>query len=99
MAWAPTVRSPDAEPPSGAPPDFHARAVRCLAEPGIDQFRDLGSGLPVHASTHEVSQSPGTGGSFIHAGRHGQVRSTHLTSASEASRSRRRDREPVPVWP
>ncbi|MER5363435.1 SAM-dependent methyltransferase [Streptomyces sp. NPDC002785] len=36
---------------------FQARAVRYLAEQGVDQFLDLGTGLPVHDSTHEVAQS------------------------------------------
>ncbi|MFF3787902.1 SAM-dependent methyltransferase [Streptomyces sp. NPDC001933] len=36
---------------------FQARAVSYLAEAGIDQFLDLGTGLPVHDSTHEVAQS------------------------------------------
>ncbi|MFF3356738.1 SAM-dependent methyltransferase [Streptomyces sp. NPDC002917] len=36
---------------------FQARAVRYLAdEAGIDQFLDIGTGLPVQNSTHEVAQ-------------------------------------------
>lgn len=33
---------------------FHQRAARWLAEAGIDQFIDLGSGLPTQSNTHEV---------------------------------------------
>ncbi|MFB6878341.1 SAM-dependent methyltransferase [Streptomyces sp. NPDC056323] len=37
---------------------FQARAVRYLAdEAGITQFLDIGTGLPVQNSTHEVAQS------------------------------------------
>ncbi|GGT70280.1 hypothetical protein GCM10010207_80800 [Streptomyces atratus] len=36
---------------------FQARAVRYLAEAGISQFLDIGTGLPVQNSTHEVAQS------------------------------------------
>lgn len=33
---------------------FHQRAARWLAESGITQFIDLGSGLPTQSNTHEV---------------------------------------------
>ncbi|MER8090160.1 SAM-dependent methyltransferase [Streptomyces sp. NPDC094048] len=36
---------------------FQARAVRYLAEAGISQFLDIGTGLPVQNSTHEVAQN------------------------------------------
>jgi hypothetical protein len=35
---------------------FHQRAARWLAEQGIDQFIDIGSGLPTVGNTHEVVQ-------------------------------------------
>lgn len=35
---------------------FLGRAVRWLCEQGVDQFLDLGSGLPASGSTHEVAQ-------------------------------------------
>jgi hypothetical protein len=35
---------------------FHQRAARWLAERGIDQFIDIGSGLPTVGNTHEVVQ-------------------------------------------
>ncbi|HEY4019629.1 MAG TPA: SAM-dependent methyltransferase [Pseudonocardiaceae bacterium] len=35
---------------------FLRRAVRFLAESGIDQFLDLGSGIPTVGNTHEVAQ-------------------------------------------
>ena len=36
---------------------FLIRSVRYLAEQGIDQFLDLGSGLPTAQNTHQVAQS------------------------------------------
>ncbi|SFC44332.1 SAM-dependent methyltransferase [Streptomyces aidingensis] len=36
--------------------DFLVRGVRHLAEQGIDQFLDLGSGLPTAQNTHQVAQ-------------------------------------------
>lgn len=35
---------------------FLRRAVRALAEAGIDQFIDLRAGLPTQENTHEVAQ-------------------------------------------
>lgn len=35
---------------------FHQRAVRWLAEQGVRQFVDLGSGLPTQNNTHQVAQ-------------------------------------------
>ncbi|MFC1402161.1 MULTISPECIES: SAM-dependent methyltransferase [Streptacidiphilus] len=36
---------------------FLGRAVRFLAEQGIDQFLDIGTGIPAAGNTHEVAQS------------------------------------------
>jgi SAM-dependent methyltransferase len=36
---------------------FHGRAVRYLAEAGVRQFLDIGTGLPAPDNTHEVAQS------------------------------------------
>ena len=36
---------------------FIGRAVRCLTAEGIDQFLDIGSGLPSRQNVHEVAQS------------------------------------------
>jgi hypothetical protein len=36
---------------------FHGRAVRHLAEAGVRQFLDIGTGLPAPNNTHEVAQS------------------------------------------
>jgi hypothetical protein len=36
---------------------FLARVVRCLAEDGVRQFLDIGTGLPTANNTHEVAQS------------------------------------------
>jgi DNA-binding MarR family transcriptional regulator len=35
---------------------FLRRAVRYLAEKGVDQFVDIGSGLPTRGNTHEIAQ-------------------------------------------
>jgi SAM-dependent methyltransferase len=37
--------------------DFLVRAVRYLAEQGIDQFLDLGAGIPTSPNVHEVARS------------------------------------------
>jgi hypothetical protein len=36
--------------------DFLRRSVRCLAEAGVRQFLDIGTGLPVPDNTHEIAQ-------------------------------------------
>lgn len=36
--------------------DFLCRAVRSLAREGVDQFLDLGTGIPTSPNTHEVAQ-------------------------------------------
>ncbi|WP_055480571.1 SAM-dependent methyltransferase [Sphaerimonospora mesophila] len=36
---------------------FLGRAVRFLAEQGIDQFLDIGTGIPTQGNTHEVAQA------------------------------------------
>lgn len=36
---------------------FLARAVRTLAENGIEQFLDLGSGIPTQGNVHEIAQA------------------------------------------
>ncbi|MEK8104018.1 SAM-dependent methyltransferase [Micromonospora sp. M12] len=36
---------------------FLARAVRTLAEAGIQQFLDLGSGIPTQGNVHEIAQA------------------------------------------
>jgi O-methyltransferase involved in polyketide biosynthesis len=35
---------------------FLQRAVACLAEAGIDQFVDIGAGLPTQGNVHEIAQ-------------------------------------------
>jgi hypothetical protein len=52
MAVAPVIRI--AAPASRA---FLRRAVRYLAEAGVRQFLDIGTGLPTAGNTHEVAQS------------------------------------------
>jgi S-adenosyl methyltransferase len=36
---------------------FLGRSVRCLAEAGVTQFLDIGTGIPTANNTHEVAQS------------------------------------------
>ncbi|HEX6472667.1 MAG TPA: SAM-dependent methyltransferase [Streptosporangiaceae bacterium] len=46
---------PEAQAAARANRDFLRRAVRFLAESGIRQFIDLGTGLPTQANVHEVA--------------------------------------------
>ena len=48
---------PDAAVTAQANRDFMRRAVRHLAEAGIDQFLDVGSGLPTQGNVHEVADA------------------------------------------
>ncbi|MEU9073790.1 SAM-dependent methyltransferase [Kitasatospora sp. NPDC048538] len=36
---------------------FLTRAVRCVADLGIDQFLDIGTGIPTAGNTHEIAQA------------------------------------------
>ncbi len=47
-------RAPELPDAARANRSFHQRAARYLAELGIGQFIDLGSGLPTVGSTHEI---------------------------------------------
>jgi len=47
-------RAPELPDAARANRSFHQRAARYLAELGIEQFIDLGSGLPTAGSTHEI---------------------------------------------
>src|ERR1700759_3542081 len=47
---------PEMRDSSRANRDFLARAVRFLAEAGVSQFLDIGSGLPTTPNTHEVAR-------------------------------------------
>lgn len=48
------ARAPELPDAARANRSFHQRAARYLAERGIRQFIDLGSGLPTAGSTHEI---------------------------------------------
>jgi S-adenosyl methyltransferase len=48
---------PDLPDAAWANRSFHQRAARWLAEQGIRQFIDIGSGLPTAGNTHEVVQA------------------------------------------
>ncbi len=48
---------PEMRESSRANRDFLVRAVRFLAEAGITQFLDIGTGLPTSPNTHEVAQA------------------------------------------
>ncbi|TDU04203.1 S-adenosyl methyltransferase [Streptomyces sp. 846.5] len=45
---------------------FLGRAVRFLAERGIDQFLDIGTGIPAAGNTHEVAQSVNPAASVVY---------------------------------
>ena len=40
-----------------ANPAFLGRAVRYFAEQGIDQFIDIGSGIPTQGNVHEIAHA------------------------------------------
>ncbi|WP_406279514.1 SAM-dependent methyltransferase [Embleya sp. NBC_00896] len=46
--------------------NFLARGVRAMAEQGIRQFLDLGSGLPTVQNTHEVAQAAAPGARTVY---------------------------------
>lgn len=48
---------PDARPMARANRDFLLRAVRYCAQQGVDQFLDIGTGIPTHPAVHEVTRS------------------------------------------
>src|SRR3954451_11819224 len=48
---------PDIIPAARANRDFLGRAVRFLAESGIRQFIDIGTGIPTSPNTHEVAHA------------------------------------------
>ncbi len=48
---------PDLRDAAWANRSFHQRAARWLAEQGIRQFIDIGSGLPTAGNTHEIVQA------------------------------------------
>src|SRR5262249_34554252 len=48
---------PDLPDAAWANRSFHQRAARWLAEQGIRQFIDIGSGLPTVGNTHEIVQA------------------------------------------
>src|SRR4029079_11338562 len=52
MAATPTI-----VPGVGANGRFLGRAVRYMAEAGIRQFLDIGTGIPTANNTHEVAQA------------------------------------------
>jgi hypothetical protein len=51
------AQAPELEDAAWANRAFHQRAARWMADQGIRQFVDLGSGLPTPGSTHGVVQS------------------------------------------
>src|SRR6266516_5219619 len=49
-------RAPELVDAAFANRGFHQRAVKWIAEQGVRQFIDLGSGLPTVGNTHEVAR-------------------------------------------
>jgi len=45
---------------------FLQRAVRFVAESGVDQFLDLGAGLPTQGNVHEIAQSVHSGARVVY---------------------------------
>jgi hypothetical protein len=52
-----TEALPDVTAVARANREFLQRAVRYVAEAGVDQFLDLGSGLPTQGNVHEIAQA------------------------------------------
>jgi O-methyltransferase involved in polyketide biosynthesis len=46
--------------------DFLGRVVRALAEAGIRQFLDIGSGLPTQSNVHEIAQAAAPGARVVY---------------------------------
>ncbi|MEV0382608.1 SAM-dependent methyltransferase [Nonomuraea sp. NPDC050643] len=55
-AWV-NAAAPDLTAMLRANRAFHRRAVRFMAEQGVDQFMDLGAGFPISPTTHEIARS------------------------------------------
>ncbi|MER7767219.1 SAM-dependent methyltransferase [Kitasatospora sp. NPDC096140] len=45
---------------------FLTRAVRCVAELGIDQFLDVGTGIPTVGNTHEIARAADPGARVVY---------------------------------
>ena len=56
LARAITAVEPNARAGARANRAFLGRAVRFLTAAGIDQFLDMGSGIPTQGNVHEVAQ-------------------------------------------
>ncbi len=52
---------------------FLGRAVRYLAEQGIDQFLDIGTGLPTQQNVHQIAQSVNPAARVAYVDYDGQV--------------------------
>ncbi|GGU06340.1 hypothetical protein GCM10010177_77090 [Actinomadura citrea] len=52
---------------------FMGRAVRYMAEQGIDQFLDIGTGLPTQQNVHQIAQSVNPAARVAYADYDGQV--------------------------
>ncbi|GIF01113.1 SAM-dependent methyltransferase [Paractinoplanes rishiriensis] len=50
------VGAPDGRRVASESRAFLQRAVRCLARAGVDQYLDIGSGLPTRGNVHEIAQ-------------------------------------------
>lgn len=64
-AWI-HLQAPDLLSTMQANRAFLARAVRWLAQQGVDQFIDIGSGFPVSPNTHEIALSESPSGSVVY---------------------------------
>lgn len=60
------ARIPEAKPALQANRRFLQRAVRFMAEQGIDQFIDLGTGIPTAGPVHEVAQQIRPGAQVVY---------------------------------
>jgi SAM-dependent methyltransferase len=67
LARAITAVEPNARAGARANRAFLGRAVRFLTAAGIDQFLDIGSGIPTQGNVHEVAQEGRPGSRVVYA--------------------------------
>ncbi|WP_371522298.1 SAM-dependent methyltransferase [Kitasatospora sp. NBC_01300] len=58
--------NPEFRPTARANRGFLTRAVRCVADLGIDQFLDVGTGIPTVGNTHEIAQAADPGAQVVY---------------------------------
>jgi S-adenosyl methyltransferase len=72
---------------------FLRRAIRYLSGTGVDQFLDLGSGIPTEGNVHEVAQSANPASRVVYVDRDevAVVHSSHLLAGNDRATAVRAD--------